>query len=140
MLPMALQLEYENGGCVGSWIVKQTQLLSGLVRCGECGGSGFAYRVWVRSRRKAEPCIVHRTAYKCTQVDHCRNPEVKAALVEGCVFAMIQETMPTFFHTEWSGEQGHDRPKGYDTCFFYGHFLKGHVNSLSGVDILVRIL
>jgi site-specific DNA recombinase len=84
---------------------KQVQLLSGLVRCGACGGSVFAYARWERSKRKGPMCVIHRAAYKCnwgfrgrlhsknSQVDRCRNPEIKAALLEGRVFAMVRDTM-----------------------------------------------
>ena len=44
---------------------RQVQLLSGLVRCGSCGGSVYATRRWVRSKRKGPPCVIHELAYKC---------------------------------------------------------------------------
>lgn len=84
---------------------KQEQLLSGLVRCGGCGGSVFAYRVWNRSKRKGPPCIIHRAGYRCnwsfrgrlhskqSDIERCHNPELKSALLEGRVLSMIQDTM-----------------------------------------------
>jgi site-specific DNA recombinase len=41
---------------------RQVQLLSGLVRCGSCGGSVYAMRWWERSNRKAPVCIIHKVA------------------------------------------------------------------------------
>jgi DNA invertase Pin-like site-specific DNA recombinase len=84
---------------------KQTQLLSTLVRCGCCGGSVYAYRRWVRSKRKGPPCVRHSVAYKCnwrfrqqlhssnSQIERCTSREIKGGLLEGRVLAMVKETM-----------------------------------------------
>jgi hypothetical protein len=84
---------------------KQPQLLSTLVRCGGCGGSVYAYRRWVRSKRKGVPCVIHACAYKCnwsfrqrlhskgSEINRCGNPEIKAALLEGRVLAMVKDVM-----------------------------------------------
>jgi site-specific DNA recombinase len=84
---------------------KQEQLLSGLVRCGCCGGSVYAYRRWERSKRKGPTCVLHSTAYKCNwrhrqqlhsksaPIERCHNPEVKGALLEAQVLAMVKEVM-----------------------------------------------
>jgi DNA invertase Pin-like site-specific DNA recombinase len=84
---------------------RRTALLSCLVKCGACGHSSFAYHRWVRSKRKGPVCVIHGVSYKCgwnhlgrlhsraSKVERCHNPEVKGALVEGRVLAMIRETM-----------------------------------------------
>jgi site-specific DNA recombinase len=84
---------------------KVTQLLSGLVRCGCCGGSVFVYRRWERSKRKGPPCVVHSTAYKCnwrfrqqlhsksSGVQRCTSRQIKGTLLEGRVLAMVKEVM-----------------------------------------------
>jgi site-specific DNA recombinase len=84
---------------------KQVQLLSSLVRCGACGGSVFAMRRWERSQRKGPLCVVHKVAYKCNwgfrgarhskgaEIERCRNPEIKAELIEGRVLAMVRDVM-----------------------------------------------
>ena len=44
---------------------KQVQLLSNLIRCGECGGSFFAYRRYRIAERKKTPRYVgHKVAYR----------------------------------------------------------------------------
>ena len=82
---------------------RQAQLLSGLVRCGSCGGSVYATRRWVRSKRKGPPCVIHELAYKCnwsfrerlhskqSQIKRCHNPQIQGSLVEGRVFAIVRD-------------------------------------------------
>jgi site-specific DNA recombinase len=85
---------------------REPQLLSNLVRCGVCGSSGFALRRWVRSTRKYGPvCVIHDRAYKCnwsyqgrlhtkaSGIKRCRNPQVRAELIEGKVLEMVKDIM-----------------------------------------------
>jgi hypothetical protein len=74
---------------------REPHLLSNLVRCGECGSSGYALRRWERSQRKTGPAlIIHVRAYKCnwsyqgrlhtnaSGIKRCHNPQIKAKLLE----------------------------------------------------------
>jgi site-specific DNA recombinase len=85
---------------------KQVQLLSSLIRCGECGGSFFAYRRYYKDiKNDGSPYAIHRTSYSCnwrlrqimhskqSNITRCHNPQVKAEYLENCVFEMIRETM-----------------------------------------------
>jgi hypothetical protein len=85
---------------------REPQLLSNLVRCGECGSSGYALRRWVRSKRKNGPaCVLHERAYKCnwgfqgrlhteaSGIKRCHNPQIKADLLETKVLEMVKEVM-----------------------------------------------
>ena len=81
---------------------KQVQLLSSLVRCGECGGSFFAYRRYYKDKMMDGSIrAVHRASYSCnwkhrqhmhskrSDMVRCRNSQVKAEFLEECVFEMI---------------------------------------------------
>jgi site-specific DNA recombinase len=69
---------------------REPQLLSNMIKCGECGSSGFALRRWEHSQRKSGPAlIVHVGAYKCnwtfqgrlhtdaSGIKRCHNPQNK---------------------------------------------------------------
>jgi hypothetical protein len=71
-----------------------------------CGSSGFALRRWERSQRKdGPPLIVHVRAYKCnwsfqarlhtdaSGIKRCRNPQIKAELLEAKLLSMVKEVM-----------------------------------------------
>jgi site-specific DNA recombinase len=79
-------------------------LLSGLVRCGECGRAFASYRRYLTVRRGGKDFVYHKSAYKCvwrhsesahdrSQIQRCRNPEVSTHLLEEKVFEMIHDTM-----------------------------------------------
>jgi site-specific DNA recombinase len=85
---------------------KQVQLLSNLIRCGECGGSFFAYRRYRTAERKTLPKYVgHKVAYRCnwrrrqrmhsanTEIRRCYSKEIRAELLETKVFEMIEDVM-----------------------------------------------
>jgi site-specific DNA recombinase len=85
---------------------KQVQLLSNLIRCGECGGSFFAYRRYRTAERKTLPRYVgHKVAYRCnwrrrqrmhsanTEIRRCYSKEIRAELLETKVFEMIEDVM-----------------------------------------------
>jgi site-specific DNA recombinase len=85
---------------------KQVQLLSNLIRCGECGGSFFAYRRYRTADRKTLPTYVGRkVAYRCnwrwrqimhsanTEIRRCYSKEIRAELLEPKVFEMIESVM-----------------------------------------------
>lgn len=85
----------------------ETQLLSGLIKCGNCGRRFIAYQRYYRNKRskKNPDKIIHKVAYVCGKraknVMHakksdrhlCKNPEVSARLIEPRVFKMIEEEM-----------------------------------------------
>ncbi len=85
---------------------KRVQLLSSLIRCGECGGSFYAYRRYYRKVKKSgEQTVVHRVSYCCnwrlrqamhskkSDIKLCHNTQVKAGFLEAAVFWMIEETL-----------------------------------------------
>jgi hypothetical protein len=85
---------------------REPQLLSNLAKCGVCGSSGFALRRWVRSTRKyGAVCVIHDRAYKCnwsyqgrlhtkaSGIKRCRNPQVRAELIERKVLEMVKDVM-----------------------------------------------
>lgn len=81
------------------------QLLSSLIRCGECGGSFFSIRSHYRDMRDKNPKTHHRVAYKCnwrsrqhmhhaqTKVQRCHNKEIKSEILEYYVFKVFMETV-----------------------------------------------
>jgi hypothetical protein len=81
---------------------RRPQLLSSLVRCGECGGSFYAYQRYYRKRRKSgEMTVVHRVSYCCnwrlrqamhsrnSEITRCRNSQVKAEFLEAEVLRLV---------------------------------------------------
>jgi site-specific DNA recombinase len=85
---------------------KQVLLLSNLIRCGECGGSFFAYRRYRTAARKTLPRYVgYRVAYRCnwrrrqrmhsanTEIRRCHGKEIRAELLEAKVFGMIENVV-----------------------------------------------
>jgi site-specific DNA recombinase len=114
---------------------KQVQLLSNLIRCGECGGSFFAYRRYRTARRQTLPKYVgHKVAYRCnwrwrqrmhsanTEIRRCYSKEIRAELVETKVFEMIQDVilnpnklrdyMPFFAEDHRAASRRRDRKLG----------------------------
>ncbi len=81
------------------------QLLSSLVRCGECGSSFFAYRTHYHDKRTKVPRVIHKRAYKCNwryrqrmhsvnnPLKKCHNKEVKADILEYYVWKAIFDFM-----------------------------------------------
>lgn len=84
---------------------QEHQLLSGLVRCGECGHSVSSYRRRIGKLLKIGiRRIYHKAAYICTWrtlsrahakrvAEPCKSPEVITTILETKVFSMIKETM-----------------------------------------------
>jgi len=86
---------------------KTTQLLSNLVRCGECGRFFVAYQRYYRGYYKGKPTgkIIHKSAYRCsrrtlqrmhakdTDIRRCTNPEVASHILEERVFDLIEYIM-----------------------------------------------
>ena len=83
----------------------ESRMMSGMLRCGECGHSMSPSRrrigVWLKMGIRR---IYHKTAYLCTWrvqsrahsdkvVSKCHNPEVITTILEGKVFDMITKTM-----------------------------------------------
>lgn len=83
----------------------ETQLLSGLVICGNCNRRFISYQRYYRYKVKAGQKIIHKVAYVCgrrvknilhskkVEKQLCKNPEVSARLLEPCVFKMIEDVM-----------------------------------------------
>jgi site-specific DNA recombinase len=88
----------------------QTQLLSGLIRCGDCGKFFISYQRYYRNYytykgvTKITENIHHKTAYKCNGRhldrvhlrDHqarCRNPEVSVKKIDPLIFEIIKDNM-----------------------------------------------
>jgi site-specific DNA recombinase len=114
---------------------KQVQLLSNLIRCGECGGSFFAYRRYRTADRKTLPTYVGRkVAYRCnwrwrqqmhsanTEIRRCYSKEIRAELLEAKLFEMIEdvmieptklrESMPFFAEDHRTASRRRDRKLG----------------------------
>jgi site-specific DNA recombinase len=85
---------------------RQVQLLSALLRCGECGYGFFAYQRHYTDRRERRPRkVYHRVAYRCsrraqrvqhssnTPVRRCNTKEIKAQFLEDQVFTLISAFM-----------------------------------------------
>ncbi len=83
---------------------KTKQLLCNLVECGECNSSYYAYQRYYREKRRGPMRVRHKIAYSCNKravdkmhhkdlVKPCRNPEIKAEMLETCVFRMIENVM-----------------------------------------------
>ena len=84
----------------------QVQLLSSLVRCGQCGSSFFAYQRHFRDRRR-QPAkkVYHKVAYRCSwrirqyahsaksDIRRCATREIKAQYLEDQVFALVRAFM-----------------------------------------------
>jgi DNA invertase Pin-like site-specific DNA recombinase len=89
----------------------ETQLLSGLVKCGSCGRSCTAYQRFLRhyrtdkGRRIKTANIYHKAAYRCLQrtqqvmhsrksdVVRCSNPEISTRILDPLVFKIIKESL-----------------------------------------------
>ena len=87
----------------------QTQLLSNLVKCGECGRFFTSYQRYYKKYRKdfngkpAPRYVAHKIAYRCSRRTQqrmhsrksdfvrCSNPEVSARLLEACVLRIFQD-------------------------------------------------
>lgn len=85
---------------------KTVQLLSNLIRCGECGSSYFAYRTYFKRPLKNNPENVYlRAAYMCNWrfrarmhslkngMARCHNKQVTTEILEGKIWDMAQTTM-----------------------------------------------
>ncbi len=84
---------------------KKPQLLSNLIKCGDCGRSFFAYRRYYKARRNAGLMIYHKAAYACPRRSHdsahakssvriiCRNPQIDARFMDPCVTDVIRATL-----------------------------------------------
>ena len=80
-------------------------LLSGLVKCGECGTTFCSNRRYVGAWLiTGERRIYHRAAYRCVSgtsrkmharknITPCRNPQIATHLLEDAVFEIIQNNM-----------------------------------------------
>ncbi len=65
----------------------------------------YAYRRWERSKRKGPLCVLHSYGYRCnwrfrqqlhsknSQINRCTSREIKGALLEGRVLAMVKDVM-----------------------------------------------
>lgn len=90
----------------------QTQLLSGLVVCGECGRYFVSYQRYYRQyyyykgvRKSVTKNIRHKVAYKCSRrhiervhlknvgLVICKNSEVSAKILEPYVFELVGQNM-----------------------------------------------
>lgn len=90
---------------------KETQLLSHLVRCGECGKFCTSYQRYYRyyyyhkGKRIKRDTLHHKVAYRCSRrtqqrmhskkmdIIRCKNPEIAARLLETAVFSIIKDHM-----------------------------------------------
>jgi len=92
---------------------REIQLLSNLVKCGECGGSCTGYKRFVRGykfdkqKKKLVPNghIYHRVAYICSRrirqelhsknsdMKRCSNPQIYTHRLESAVQSIVEETM-----------------------------------------------
>lgn len=90
---------------------KETQLLSHLVRCGECGKFCTSYQRYYRyyyyhkGKRIKRDTLRHKVAYRCSRrtqqrmhskkmdIIRCKNPEIAARLLENEVFNLIKNYM-----------------------------------------------
>jgi len=91
---------------------QETQLLSNLVKCGECKGSFTAYKRFVRGYRYHKGKkgvrtgkIYHRVSYTCSrrirqkmhskkiEMKRCSNPEIKTERLETCVLSIVKEIL-----------------------------------------------
>jgi site-specific DNA recombinase len=80
-------------------------LLSGLVRCGVCGGRCSSFRRWQKvALPSGKVSVYHQAAYRYnrrarennhdrTQIQRCSNSVISTHILEGKVFEMIRETM-----------------------------------------------
>ncbi len=83
----------------------ETQLLSGLIVCGNCQRRFIAYQRYYRYRTKTANKVVHKVAYVCGRraknvmhskkltKDLCKNPEISARVIEPAVWQMITDTL-----------------------------------------------
>jgi site-specific DNA recombinase len=118
---------------------KQVQLLSNLIRCGECGGSFFAYRRYRTAERKTLPrYVAHKVAYRCnwrrrqrmhsanSEIRRCYSKEIRAELLEAKVFGMIEDVlinpnklrdrMPFFTEDHRAASRRRDRKLGRNSA------------------------
>lgn len=84
---------------------KTPQLLSNLIRCGECKGSFFAYRRYYVDRRQKDKKLYYLASYKCnwrqrhlmhsenTDLRRCHNKEIKCEILEAQIMQMVQDVM-----------------------------------------------
>jgi hypothetical protein len=84
---------------------KTHYLLSGLVKCGECGATYCSNRRYLgKWLVNGERRIHHKSAYKCVSgttrkmhahknITPCRNPQIATHLLEDAVFEIIREQM-----------------------------------------------
>jgi len=84
---------------------RQVQLLSSLVRCGQCGHSFYAYQRHYRDLRRHPKKVYHKVAYRCgrrlqqmqhskkTHIRRCNMREIKAKFLEAQVFVLIASYM-----------------------------------------------
>ncbi|MFA5127247.1 MAG: recombinase family protein [Patescibacteria group bacterium] len=84
----------------------EEQLLSGLIRCGNCGRNYIPYQRYYKYKLvDGSSKITYKVAYHCglkvknrmhsKKMDKylCKNPEVSAPKIEKCVFKMIKDTL-----------------------------------------------
>lgn len=83
----------------------KTQLLSNLIKCGECGSFCFAYsRYYKEKRLKSTPeKIYHKVAYRCgrraqavqhsknSDIKKCFSKEIKAEILENHIFSLFTD-------------------------------------------------
>ncbi len=92
---------------------QEVQLLSNLIKCGECGGSFTGYKRFVRGYRYdkvqqkniADGRIYHRVSYVCSRrirqeihskqskIKRCTNPQIYTHRLETCVLSTIESVI-----------------------------------------------
>lgn len=85
---------------------KKVQLLSSLIRCGHCGSGFYAYhRYMSKKHTDGSKKISHKAAYRCCRhawrlghskimnYPRCESTEKASHILEGNVFAAIEETL-----------------------------------------------
>lgn len=101
---------------------KQVQLLSSLVKCGECHGSMFAYKRHYTEKRMKELKIYHTSSYRCSRrfgdstipIEKrkipCTLPEVRTYLIEDALFkvfkTILQESNILKQHVDFFKKKG----------------------------------